>query len=316
MAIYLGGNNSRPYFGGVKINEAYLGSVKVLNGGMPTLAPNSLRLQFDDASYDPTVGVWSDRTILDFGWVATKRTSNIWDIRHDGESLHDTTTPFSTAGSNPPTQPWRVLEVNKNPAWNDYWALFARQPYLEYVPLFEIAGTENFGMMFYEASGLTNSVEWAKNIAAHFQGYTTEQTFTNCANASSIPFDFGGTKQRSTIVSKTGAGPFDETFSVDLHPGDWVYIACRGYSRSNKSNAYIHARTAGTEIARNISDFSSSIIMRVEATGNKGSKATGSFTCRWGYPPGSVMTCGSSRRQAYSNNNPYANVYVDSFQFL
>ena len=316
MAIYLGGNNSRPYVGGSKIAEAYLGGVKVLGGGLPALAPNSLRLQFDDASYDPTVGVWGKGTILDYGWVATKRTSNIWDIRHDGESLHDTTTPFSTAGNNPPTQPWRVLEVNKNPAWNDYWALFARQPYLKYVPLFEIAGTENFGTMFYESSGLTNSVEWAKNIAAHFQGYTTNQTFTRCANASSIPADFGGTKERKRIVSKMGAGPFNETFSVNLHPGDWVYIAARGYTGSSKSYGYIHTRTAGTEIARNISNHDSSTIMRVTASGNTGSKEFGAFTCRWGYPPGTVMTCGSSRRQAYSNNTPYANVYVDSYQFL
>lgn len=33
MSIYLGGNNSRPYVGGTKITEAYLGGVKVLNLG-------------------------------------------------------------------------------------------------------------------------------------------------------------------------------------------------------------------------------------------------------------------------------------------
>ena len=318
MSIYLGGNNSRPYVGGAKINEAYLGGVKVLGGGLPALAPNSLRLQFDDASYDPTVGVWGNGTILDYGWTAIKRASNIWDIRHDGASLHDTTTPFSTAGSNPPTQPWRVLEVNKNPAWNDYWALFGRQPYLEYVPLFEIAGTEEFGTMFYEDSRLTNSVEWAKNIATHLQGYTTNQTFTSCANAASIPKDFGGTKARTRIVSKTGGANVAENLTITLRPGDYIYTACRGYQSSNTSlKSYSYLRlppSSGTAMA-NSSQYSSSYLIYAKASGSKGSKVTDNTTIRWGYAEGTRMTC-TGYKASYNTNNPYANLYVDSFQFI
>ena len=318
MSIYLGGSKLQLNLGGTSIREAYLGGVKVLGEvPLPALAPNSLRLQFDDASYDPTVGVWGNGTILDYGWTAIKRASNIWDIRHDGASLHDTTTPFSTAGSNPPTQPWRVLEVNKNPAWNDYWALFGRQPYLDYVPLFEIAGTEEFGTMFYADSRLTNSVEWAKNIATHLQGYTTNQTFTNCANASSIPTDFGGTKGRTRIVSKTGAN-VSESLTITLRPGDYIYTACRGYSSSNrdfKSSCYLDLPPSSGTAMANSSQYSSTRLIFAKASGSNGNKVTDDTTIRWGYAEGTRMTC-TGYRAAYNTNNPYANLYVDSFQFI
>lgn len=314
MAIYLGGNNSRPYVGGSKIAEAYLGGVKVLGGGLPALAPNSLRLQFDDASYDPTVSVWSKGTILDYGWVATRRTSNIWDIRHDGESLHDTTTPFSTVGTNPPTQPWRVLEVNKNPAWNDYWALFARQPYLKYVPLFEIAGTENFGTMFYGSSGLTNSVEWAKNIAAHFQGYTTHETFTGCANAASIPADFGGTKGRTVTVNPgwvtvTKSSPY--SYTVSVAPGD--VLTCRAQNNSLARNT----RCKASWVSDSFVDKNGLPNAYVTA---KNARSDPSTTFRWGYANGSrrsVKVNGTTTNTlAGASFESRVAVYLESFNFL
>ena len=313
MSIYLGGNNSRPYFGGTKINEAYLGSVKVLGGGLPALAPNSLRLQFDDASYDPTVGVWGSGTILDYGWTAVKRASNIWDIRHDGASLSNSLLPFSTLGTSPTSQPWRVLEVNKNPSWNNYGALFRDQPYLDNVPLFTINVGDGVTTMFYNCSSLDNSVAWAKAIAAKLQVYSTDNTFTNCKNNGSIPTVFGGTKGRTRIVSKTGNN-LEESFNVTFSPGDWVYIAVRGYSGSSRSTARISSRRSGTDIVRSYNN-SSTYILNATASGSTGSKVTQESTMRWGYPEGTRMTCAGYRR-AYTTNNPYANVYVDSFQFL
>lgn len=314
MAIYLGGNNSRPYFGGVKINEAYLGSIKVLGGGIPALAPNSLRLQFDDASYDPTVGVWGDGTILDYGWTAIKRASNIWDIRHDGASLHDTTTPFSTAGSNPPTQPWRVLEVNKNPAWNDYWALFGRQPYLEYVPLFEIAGTEEFGTMFFEDSRLTNSVEWAKHIATHLQGYNTNQTFTRCANAASIPTDFGGTKGRTVTVNPgwvtvTSSSPY--SYTVSVAPGDVLTCRARNYGliRNTRCQA---SWVSGSFVNRN--GLPNAYVTE------RNTRSDPNTTFRWGYADGSRRSVKVDGTTTNTNTNTslYSRVavYLESFNFL
>lgn len=319
MSIYLGGNGSLPYVGGNKISEAYLGSVKVLGGGLPALAPNSMRLQFDEDGYDPTVGVWDNKTIVTSGWVATRRSSRIWDIRNDNASLADTLLPFSTLGTSPTSQPWRVLEVNKNPSWNSYWALFRDQPYLDNVPLFTINVGDDVGTMFYNCSNLDNSVAWAKAIATNLPVYSTNSTFTNCKNNGSIPTDFGGAKGRTRIVSLTGSTAGTYTFSVTLSPGDWVYIAARGYTYVSgatfKSEGAITQMSSGTAMGTSRND-SSTYIMRVQSAGSKGSKATGEFTVRWGYPEGSRMTCDNCHRYIRDTNNPYANVYVDSFQFI
>lgn len=314
MAIYLGGNKLQLNLGGTSIREAYLGGVKVLGGGIPALAPNSLRLQFDDASYDPTIGVWGLGTILDYGWTAIKRDSNIWDIRHDGASLHDTTTPFSTAGSNPPTQPWRVLEVNKNPAWNDYWALFGRQPYLESVPLFEIAGTEEFGTMFYEDSRLTNSVEWAKHIATHLQGYTTDQTFTRCANAASIPFDFGGTKGRTVTVDSgwvtvTSSSPY--SYTVSVAPGDVLTCRARNYGLARNTRCQA-SWVSGSFVNRNG-------LPNAYVTA-KNTRSDPNTTFRWGYADGSrrSVKVDGTTTNTDKNTSLYSRVavYLESFNFL
>ena len=314
MAIYLGGNKLQLNLGGTSIREAYLGGVKVLGGGIPALAPNSLRLQFDDASYDPTVGVWGNGTILDYGWTAIKRASNIWDIRHDGASLHDTTTPFSTAGNNPPTQPWRVLEVNKNPAWNDYWALFGRQPYLEYVPLFEIAGTEEFGTMFYEDSSLTNSVEWAKHIATHLQGYNTNQTFTRCANAASIPTDFGGTKGRTVTVNPgwvtvTSSSPY--SYTVSVAPGD--VLTCRARNYGLIRNTRCQASWVSGSFVNNNGLPNAYVTER-------NTRSDPNTTFRWGYADGSRRSVKVNGTTTNTNTNTslYSRVavYLESFNFL
>lgn len=317
------------YLGG-QAKEVYHGSDLVWRRSYPTLLPGTLRMRFSDTTYDPSSapsGTWSN-----LGWTL-KRVShepNIWDFYHPTNLPDDALRPMTNASGTavPATANYAVEEVAPHPDWTNYLGLFSEHHYLVKCAEFTLASSVATNgnatrYMFNNCFRLGNDIAWARHIAQLLQEFpassgtdTRGDRFYETPNGSSIPIPWGGTKGRARIVSKTGAGPFDETFSVDLHPGDWVYIAARGYTGSRKSYGYIHTRTAGTEIARDISDHDSSTIMRVTASGSNGSKATGSFTCRWGYPPGTVMTCGDSRRQAYSNNNPYANVYVDSYQFL
>lgn len=319
MAIYLGGNNTRPYVGGTKINEAYLGSVKLLNGGIPVLAPSSMRFQFDEAGYDPTTATSGGVTLASKGWTCVRRSSTIWDFTHTANFSADALAAFYSGGTNIPTQPYRVLEVNVGSSWNYYRALFHNQAYLDNVPVFNIvsSGTaDNFYLMFGSCPNFNNTVSWLKKVASAFQGYSVSAINSSTKSASSVPTSLGGSKGRTRILSKTGSG--SESFSVTLHPGDWVYIAVRGYTAGaspRTSNARISARTAGTDIVRSYNN-SSSYILNASASGDYGSKVTQESTMRWGYPQGTTMTCGNCYRQARSTNNPYANVYVDSFKFL
>lgn len=317
------------YLGG-QAKEVYHGSDLVWRRSYPALLPGTMRIRFSDTAYDPSSapsGTWAN-----LGWTL-KRVShepNIWDFYHPTNLPNDALAPMSNASGAaiPATANYAVEEVVPHSSWANYLGLFREHHYLvkcaEFALASVVATTENAtSYMFNNCSRLANDIAWARHIAQLLQVFPANSgsdgrgaRFYGTPNGASIPIPFGGTKGRTRVVSKTGSGPFDETFSVNLRPGDWVYIACRGYSGSNNSYGYIHVRTGGTEIARNISNYSSTIIMRVAASGVIGSKATGQFVCRWGYPPGTVMTCGSSRRVAYSNNNPYANVYVDSYQFL
>ena len=164
MSIYLGGNKLQLNLGGTSIREAYLGGVKVLGEvPLPALAANSFRVQFDDSSYDPTVGVWSGNTLLTLGWTAVRRRSGIWDLTApSGTSLRNGFVPFSTNGDNPPSQPWRVLQVNANSSWNDFHSLFNGQPMLDEVPVWNIPVGSDVTYMFVGTSSLENGVAWAK----------------------------------------------------------------------------------------------------------------------------------------------------------
>lgn len=317
------------YLGG-QAKEVYHGSDLVWRRRYPALLPGTLRIRFSDTAYDPSsapAGTWAN-----LGWTL-KRVShepNIWDFYHPADLPNDALRPMTNASGTaiPVTANFTIDEVVPHSSWTNYFGLFSEHHYLVRCAEFALAASAATNgnatrYMFNNCFRLENDIEWARHIAQLLQLFpdasesdTRGDRVYETPHKSSIPIAFGGTKARTRVVSKTGAGPFDETFSVTLRPGDWVYIAARGYTGSRKSYGYIHTRTAGTEIARNISDHDSSTIMRVTATGSKGSKATGMFVCRWGYPPGTTMTCGNSRRQAYSGNNPYANVYVDSYQFL
>ena len=317
------------YLGG-QAKEVYHGSDLVWRRSYPALLPGTLRMRFSDTTYDPSsapAGTWAN-----LGWTL-KRVShepNIWDFYHPANLPDDGLRPMANVSGTavPVTANYAVEEVVPHSSWTNYRGLFSEHQYLVRCAEFALASVvETNGRateyMFYNCARLGNDIAWARHIAQLRQAYPTNSgsdtrgnRIYGTPNGASIPIPWGGTKARTRVVSKTGTGPFDETFSVDLRPGDWVYIACRGYSGSNKSAAYIHTRTSGKEIARDISNYDSTRILRVVATGSTGDKATGQFVCRWGYPPGTVMTCGSSRRTAYSSNNPYANVYVDSYQFL
>lgn len=319
------------YLGG-QAKEVYHGSDLVWRRSYPALLPGTLRMRFSDTTYDPSsapAGTWSN-----LGWTL-KRVShepNIWDFYHPTNLPNDALRPMAnvSGATIPVTANFTIDEVVPHSSWANYIGLFSEHHYLVRCAEFALASqavtpasSNATAYMFYNCSRLGNDIEWARHIYQLRQVFPANSGSDARGNrvyatphASSIPIAFGGTKGRTRVVSKTGTGPFDETFSVNLRPGDWVYIACRGYSGSNKSGAYIHVRTSGNEIARDISNYDSTRILRVAATGSTGDKATGQFVCRWGYPPGTVMTCGSSRRIAYSSNSPYANVYVDSYQFL
>lgn len=319
MSIYLGGNNSRPYFGGTKINEAYLGSVKVLGDvPLPAIGAKTIRIQFTDVSYDPSISQWNDSsTWASKGWALVKRKSspNIWDFTHTSELPNDALYPLrsysGSAGTHPPQAPYAVTDINTS-GWTNFIGLFSGHTLLTEVPLFDISsGTIDY--LFDQAQSLSNDVAWAKRLATTRAIYTLPTFITNTPNKSSIPTDFGGTKGRTRIVSKTGAN-LEESFNVTFSPGDWVYIAVRGYSGSSRSTARISSIRSGTDIVRSYNN-SSSYILNATASGSTGSKVTQESTMRWGYPEGTRMTCAGYRR-AYTTNNPYANVYVDSFQFL
>lgn len=319
MSIYLGGNNSRPYFGGTKINEAYLGSVKVLGDvPLPAIGANTIRIQFTDVSYDPSISQWNDSsTWASKGWTLVKRKSspNIWDFTHTSELPNDALYPLrsysGSAGTHPPQAPYAVTDINTS-GWTNFIGLFSGHTLLTEVPLFDISsGTIDY--LFDQAQSLSNDVAWAKRLATTRAIYTLPTFIRNTPNKSSIPTDFGGTKGRTRIVSKTGAN-LEESFNVTFSPGDWVYIAVRGYSGSSRSTARISSIRSGTDIVRSYNN-SSSYILNATASGSTGSKVTQESTMRWGYPEGTRMTCAGYRR-AYTTNNPYANVYVDSFQFL
>lgn len=317
------------YLGG-QAKEVYHGNDLVWRRSYPVLLPGTLRMRFSDTAYDPSsapAGTWAN-----LGWTL-KRVShepNIWDFYHPTDLPNDALRPMTNASGAavPVTANFTIDEVVPHPSWANYLGLLSEHHYLTRCAEFALAPSAATNgnatrYMFNNCFRLTNDIEWARHLAQLLQIFpdggeadARGDRFYETPHGASIPIFFGGTKARTRIVSKTGAGPFSETFSVDLHPGDWVYIAARGYTGSSKSYGYIHTRTAGTEIARNISNYDSSTIMRVTATGSTGSKANGQFVCRWGYAPGTTMTCGSCRRQAYSNNNPYANVYVNSYQFL
>lgn len=322
MAIYLGGSKLQLNLGGTSIGEAYLGGVKVLGEvPLPAIGAKTIRIQFTDVSYDPSISQWNDSsTWASKGWTLVKRKSspNIWDFTHTAELPNDALYPLRSysggAGTHPPQAPYAVTDINTS-GWTNFIGLFSGHTLLTEVPLFNISsGTIDY--LFAQAQSLSNDVAWAKRLATTRAIYTLPTFITNTPNKSSIPTDFGGTKGRTRILSKTGTG--SESFSVTLRPGDWIYIAVRGYTAGaspRTSNARISARTAGTDIVRSYNN-SSSYILNASASGDYGSKVTQESTMRWGYPQGTTMTCGNCYRQARSTNNPYANVYVDSFQFI
>lgn len=326
MGIYLG---SMPIYGidqNGLVKEVFVGTSRKYIRRYNDLQPGTLRIQFSDTSYDPTQASFNGSTLADYGWTLTKLSSepNLWDFYHPANLPNNALRPLASGQSGvsgAPTAGYMVTEALCSSNWSNEIGLFSDHTYLTYATEFTIPTTTSAAAyMFNNCTRLSNDVEWARRIAATITLMTEGESpsqgnyITNTPHASSIPVPFGGTKTRTRVVSKTGAGPFFETFDIAFRPGDWCYIAARGYTGSDKSYAYITARTSGSTMTTSRQD-SSSRIMTVTATGSTGNKAVGDFTVRWGYGLTSVMTCGSSKRQAYANNNPYANVYRDSYNF-
>ena len=327
MGIYLG---SVPILGVSKdglIKEVYVGADRKYIRRYDDLRAGTLRILFSDTSYDPRNASYSGQTLEDYGWTLTKLADepNLWDFYHPAALPNDALRPLASGTgsgvSGAPTAGYMVTEALRSTNWSSTYGLFSQHTYLTYATEFPIGMTAaNAYYMLNNCPRLTNDVEWARRLAATLAYMAAGDSpsagnfITNTPHKASIPVPFGGTKGRTRVVNKTGTGPFDETFSISFRPGDWCYIAARGYTGSNKSYAYINARTAGTEMVTSRKD-SSTRFMTVTASGSTGSKATGDFTVRWGYPLDAIMTCGSSRRVAYANNNPYANVYRDSYGF-
>lgn len=322
MSIYLGGSKLQLNLGGTSIREAYLGGVKVLGEvPLPTIGAKTIRIQFTDVSYDPSISQWNDSsTWASKGWTLVKRRSspNIWDFTHTAELPNDALYPLRSysggAGTHPPQAPYAVTDINTS-GWTNFIGLFSGHTLLTEVPLFDISsGTIDY--LFDQAQSLSNDVAWAKRLATTRAIYTMS-FITNTPNRSSIPTDFGGTKGRTRIVSKTGNN-VEENLTITLRPGDWVYTACRGYLSTNsgfKSVCWLQLPpTSGTAMA-NSSQYSSQYLIYAKASGSNGNKVTDDTTIRWGYAEGTRMTC-TGYRAAYNTNNPYANLYVDSFQFI
>lgn len=327
MGIYLG---SVPILGVSKdglIKEVYVGADRKYIRRYDDLRAGTLRILFSDTSYDPRNATFSGQTLEDYGWTLTKLADepNLWDFYHPASLPNDALRPLASGTgsgvSGAPTAGYMVTEALRSANWSSTYGLFSQHTYLTYATEFPIGTTaENAYYMLNNCPRLSNDIEWARRIAGTIPLMTSGEFpsagnyITGTPHASSIPVPFGGTKGRSNVVHKTDAGPFDETFSVVFRPGDWCYIAARGYTGSKKSYGYINARTAGIEMVTSRKD-SSTRIMTVTASGSTGSKVNGEFTVRWGYPLNATMTCGSCRRVAYANNRPYVNVYSTSYNF-
>lgn len=317
MAIYLGGNNSRPYFGGVKINEAYLGSVKVLNGGMPVLAPSSMRFQFDEDGYDPTAAISGGVTLASKGWTCIRRSSTIWDFTHTENFSADALAAFYSGGTNIPTQPYRVLEVNVGSSWNYYRALFHNQAYLDSVPLFDIvsSGTsDNFFLMFGSCPNFNNTVDWLKKIASVFQGYTVSAISSSTKSASSIPTNFGGTKGRTVTVDPgwvtvTSSSPY--TYTVSVAPGDVLICRARNYGLARNTRCQA-SWVSGSFVNNNG-------LPNAYVTA-KNTRSDPNTTFRWGYANGSrrSVKVNGTTTNTLTSSTYYSRVavYLESFNFL
>lgn len=325
MGIYLG---SVPILGASQnglIKEVYAGMDRKYIRRYGDLRAGTLRILFSDTSYDPTAASLSGQTLADYGWTLTKLADepNLWDFYHPAALQNDALRPLAsvTGATGNPTAGYMVTEALRSTNWSSTIGLFSAHHYLTYATEFPFtSSTANAAYMLYDCPRLSNDIEWARRIGRTLPIMSSGESpsagtyITNTPHKASIPVPFGGTKTRTRVVSKTGAGPFNETFDITFRPGDWCYIACRGYTGSSKSHAYITVRSSGDTLATSRQD-SSTYIMHVTATGSSGDKATGSFTVRWGYNLSATMTCANSLRHAYANNSPYANVYRDSYDF-
>lgn len=317
MAIYLGGSKLQLNLGGTSIREAYLGGVKVLNGGMPVLAPSSMRFQFDEDGYDPTAAVSGGVTLASKGWTCIRRSSTIWDFTHTENFSADALAAFYSGGTNIPTQPYRVLEVNVGSSWNYYRALFHNQAYLDDVPLFNIvsSGTsDNFYLMFGSCPNFNSTVNWLKKIAVAFQGYSVNAIDSSTKSASSVPTSLGGTKGRSVTVNPgwvTITSSSSYNYTVSVAPGD--VLTCRARNYDLARNTRCQASWVSGSFVNNNG------LPNAYVTA-KNTRSDPNTTFRWGYEGGSrrSVKVDGTTTNTNANTRLYSRVavYLESFNFL
>lgn len=277
--------------------------------------------------YDPSTSAYGARrrTLADIGWSLhnVDATQNIWVFRYQGNLPGSALSPLSPSATNPPISSYRVVSIDTT-GWTNFSALFAFQPYLTEVPLFDIS-QGSISLMFNGCSSLANDVEWAKHLAATRATYASEADFssfiTGSPHAASIPTDFGGTKTRRVVVALTAetAIPAGDSVAVTLRPGDYVRASSRGIKIDGATYVYSKAYlewppASGTAMESN-SMYSSARFLSAEATDGT-TPVSDANTVRWGYPEGTTMVLNGKRIVKAPTDTTYANLYVESFEFI
>lgn len=320
MAIYLGGNKLQLNLGGTSIREAYLGGVKVLGEvPLPAIGAKTIRIQFTDVSYDPSISQWNDSsTWASKGWTLVKRKSspNIWDFTHTAELPNDALYPLRSysggAGTHPPQAPYVVTDINTS-GWTNFIGLFSGHTLLTEVPLFDISsGTIDY--LFDQAQSLSNDVAWAKRLATTRAIYNLTTFITNTPNRSSIPTDFGGTKGRTVTVNPgwvtvTSSSPY--SYTVSVAPGD--VLTCRARNYGLIRNTRCQASWVSGSFVNNNGLPNAYVTER-------NTRSDPNTTFRWGYAEGSRRSVKVNGTTTNTNTNTslYSRVavYLESFNFL
>ena len=277
--------------------------------------------------YDPSTAADGarPRTLADIGWSLhnVDATQNIWVFRYPGNLPGSALSPLSSSATNSPTSSYRVVSIDTT-GWTNFSVLFAFQPYLTEVPLFDISQGSILGM-FHGCSSLANDVEWAKHLATTRATYASEADFssfiTGSPHAASIPTDFGGTKTRRVVVALTAgtAIPAGDSVAVTLRPGDYVHASSQGISFDGATQAYSQAYlewppASGTPMESSSMD-SPTRFLSTKATDLTTPDSDGN-TVRWGYPEGTTMVLNGRRIVQTPTDKTYANLYVESFEFI
>jgi len=286
MSINLGSNSFGLYLGSTKISEAYIGNVKVLNGGLPELAPNSLRFKFYDATFTPVAGTHSAN-----GTWTKVNNSGVWDWTYSSSWANAFSGKLLYSNINTYCD---ILESN-NITSNTFTGMFKNCSSIKQFANFKnaISGSIYANEMFYGCSELESSP-----IASISNIYTMEGTFYNCGNMSNmyeqykkfklsdagkygryntnsfkngyntdigrLPSIIGGTKTATrtnlgTIASGSGTSGSGTYSTITLRAGDsFVLEISIDTTKTSSAVASFNTNRSGTSIEWSSSNYSSS----------------------------------------------------------